>query len=518
MTSLACTGNASVLPSTMALRACGGRDMVRAMLTAAELQILSTSLGVAGRAVLFSLPVAIAFAWALSRRNFPGKSVLDTIAHLPLVLPPVLVGYMLLLGLGATKPARGMAEIVQFGIQLVFTAEGAAIATAVMAFPLMVRAIRLSFEATDPGIFQAASVLRAGPWDRFWSMTLPLAWPGVLAGAVTAFAAGLRRVDAMITFASNVEGETQTLPLAINAALDAPGRDDLAFRLAMISLVAAITGLVLAEMLQRWARRRLDAVTLVLREAVVRRGGFRLAADFEIASEGVTVVFGPSGSGKSTLLATIAGLNRLETGSVTFNGRVLEDAFRKTRVPTHARGIGLVFQDARLFPHLTVRGNIAYAEGRRPAARNAPLTDEIARRLEFEALLDRPVRNLSGGEKGRVALARAIVSAPELLLLDEPFAALDGKRRRDYLVLLRELSREQGVPMMVVTHQIDDAADLAAQVITMQDGRVIAHGAAGDVMARPDFLGLLDRRDIGVRLPASALAGRNAEGVWGAGG
>ena len=258
MTSLACTGNASVLPATMALRACGGRDMVRAMLTAAELQILSTSLGVAGRAVLFSLPVAIAFAWALSRRSFPGKSVLDTIAHLPLVLPPVLVGYMLLLGLGAQSPLGAWLKS-SFGIQLVFTAEGAAIATAVMAFPLMVRAIRLSFEATDPGLFEAASVLRAGSWDRFWSMTLPLAWPGVLAGAVTAFAAGLGEFGAVITFASNVEGETQTLPLAINAALNTPGRDDLAFRLAMISLVAAITGLVLAEMLQRWARRRLDA-------------------------------------------------------------------------------------------------------------------------------------------------------------------------------------------------------------------------------------------------------------------
>jgi molybdate transport system permease protein len=232
--------------------------MVRAMLTAAELQILSTSLGVAGRAVLFSLPVAIAFAWALSRRNFPGKSVLDTIAHLPLVLPPVLVGYMLLLGLGAQSPLGAWLKS-SFGIQLVFTAEGAAIATAVMAFPLMVRAIRLSFEATDPGLFEAASVLRAGPWDRFWSMTLPLAWPGVLAGAVTAFAAGLGEFGAVITFASNVEGETQTLPLAINAALNTPGRDDLAFRLAIISLVAAITGLVLAEMLQRWARRRLDA-------------------------------------------------------------------------------------------------------------------------------------------------------------------------------------------------------------------------------------------------------------------
>jgi molybdate transport system permease protein len=232
--------------------------MVPAMLTPEELQILSTSLGVAGRAVVFSLPVAILFAWALSRPNFPGKPVIDTIAHLPLVLPPVLVGYLLLLGLGVQSPVGSWLKAT-FGIQLALTAEGAAVATAVMAFPLMVRAIRLSFEAADPGLFEAASVLRAGPWDRFWSMTLPLAWPGVLAGAVTAFAAGLGEFGAVITFASNVEGETQTLPLAINSALNTPGRDDAAFRLALISLTAAIVGLVLAEMLQRWARRRLEA-------------------------------------------------------------------------------------------------------------------------------------------------------------------------------------------------------------------------------------------------------------------
>ena len=232
--------------------------MVRAMLTAEELQILSTSLGVAGRAVLFSLPVAIAFAWALSRPSFPGKAVLDTIAHLPLVLPPVLVGYLLLLGLGPQSPIGGWLK-ASFGIQLALTREGAAVATAVMAFPLMVRAIRLSFEATEPGLFEAAAVLRASPWDRFWSMTLPLAWPGALAGAVTAFAAGLGEFGAVITFASNVEGETETLPLAINAALNSPGRDEEAFRLASISLIAAVVGLVLAETLQRWARRRLEA-------------------------------------------------------------------------------------------------------------------------------------------------------------------------------------------------------------------------------------------------------------------
>ena len=255
-------------------------------------------------------------------------------------------------------------------------------------------------------------------------------------------------------------------------------------------------------------------MTLSLREAVVRKGGFSLSADFEIPAEGVTVVFGPSGSGKSTLLSTIAGLNRLESGRVEFKNRVLENVATHTRVPAHDRGIGLVFQDARLFPHLTVQGNLEYAERRRPAARNAPITLEIARRLEFEHLLARPVRNLSGGERGRVALARAIVSAPELLLLDEPFAALDGRRRRDYLALLRTLARQQGVPMMVVTHHIDDAAELATHVVAMRGGRVVSHGPAADVMAAADFIGMLDRRDLGVRLPAAAVGGRNAEGVW----
>lgn len=255
-------------------------------------------------------------------------------------------------------------------------------------------------------------------------------------------------------------------------------------------------------------------MTLSLRGVVVRKGGFNLAADFEIPAEGVTVVFGPSGSGKSTLLATIGGLCKLEAGRIEFQNRVLDNVSTRVRTPPHDRGIGLVFQDARLFPHLTVKGNLEYAEHRRPAARNAPIALEIARRLEFDHLLSRPVRNLSGGERGRVALARAIVSAPELLLLDEPFAALDSRRRRDYLALLRDLSREQGVPMMVVTHHIDDAAELADHVVTVHGGRVTGFGSAADVVIRSDFTDMLDRRDLGARLPAAAVGGRNAEGVW----
>ena len=256
-------------------------------------------------------------------------------------------------------------------------------------------------------------------------------------------------------------------------------------------------------------------MSLEVRDALVKRGAFALAAEFETPAEGITVVFGPSGAGKSMLLSTVAGLNRLQRGAIRFNGRVLEDAAARTRVPAHNRGIGLVFQDARLFPHLTVKGNLRYAESRRPADRNAPLVQQIAQRLDLEGLLDRSVKNLSGGEKSRVALARAMVSAPEFLLLDEPFAALDGRRRRAFLTLLRDLSKSERLPMMVVTHQIDDAAELADHVVAVKDGQVVAFGTAAAVMRKEAFVALLDRRDLGARVDGVAVVGgRNASGVW----
>ena len=148
---------------------------------------------------------------------------LDAFVHLPLVLPPVVVGYLLLLTFGMRGPiGRWLYE--QFGIQLIFTTAGAALATAVMTFPLMVRAIRISLEGVDPGLEDAARTLGAGPWDRFFTITLPLMLPGILAGAVTAFAAGLGEFGAVITFVSNIPGETRTLPIALYTALQTPGR------------------------------------------------------------------------------------------------------------------------------------------------------------------------------------------------------------------------------------------------------------------------------------------------------
>jgi molybdate transport system permease protein len=227
------------------------------MLTAEELKILGVSFSVALRAVVFSLPIAIAFAYCLSRPSFRGKSVLDALVHLPLVLPPVLIGFILLVLFGR-RGLLGAWLYENFDIRLAFTQEGAALATAVMSFPLMVRAIRLAFEATDRRLFEAAALLRADPLDRFFSIALPLAGPGVLAGAVTAFAAGLGEFGAVITFASNVPGETQTIPLAIYSALETPGGEAQALRLASLSFALAITGLAVAEALNRWSRRRLE--------------------------------------------------------------------------------------------------------------------------------------------------------------------------------------------------------------------------------------------------------------------
>ncbi|MBX9594991.1 MAG: molybdate ABC transporter permease subunit [Roseomonas sp.] len=219
-------------------------------LTPEEWQAIRLSLEVAARSVSVSLLPAIAVAWLLTRRRFAGRMLLDALVHLPLVVPPVVVGWGLLMLLGIRGPI-GAPLHDWFGIRLVFTTEGAALATAVMSFPLIVRAVRLGLEQVDPGLEAAARTLGAGRLDRFLTITLPLMSPGILAGAVTAFAAGLGEFGAVITFASNIPGETQTLPLAIYSATQTPGGEGMAARLALISFTLAMAGLLLAELIAR---------------------------------------------------------------------------------------------------------------------------------------------------------------------------------------------------------------------------------------------------------------------------
>lgn len=226
------------------------------------------------------------------------------------------------------------------------------------------------------------------------------------------------------------------------------------------------------------------------------QGAFSVDAQFQ-APAGITALFGPSGGGKSSILAALAGL-KPSRGFVRLDGRDI------SAVPPHRRGLGLVFQDARLFPHLSVRKNIAYAWSRAPR-HLAPALEDVARFFDMTAQLDRPVGNLSGGEKSRVALARALASAPDFLLLDEPFAALDRTRRSTFLRVLGEMHRAYGLSMLVVTHDIEDAAAIANHLVAVADGRVVAQGDFARASRQPAFRALLDARDTGTAIPARQL-------------
>jgi len=229
------------------------------MLNAAEWEIVALSLKVGGVAMLVTLPVAFALAWLLARVRFPGKVIVDAAIHLPLVVPPVVTGWLLLLAFGPNGPVGDWLQD-WFGITVLFRWTGAAIAAGVMALPLMVRAMRISIEAVDRRLENAARTLGAGPWRVFWTLTLPLSIPGVLAGAVLGFARSIGEFGATITFVSNVPGETQTLPLAIYSALQQPGADALVWRLSCVSVGLSLIALIASELLTRRAGRGLHVL------------------------------------------------------------------------------------------------------------------------------------------------------------------------------------------------------------------------------------------------------------------
>ena len=222
----------------------------------AEWTALWLSLKVAFWATLLSLPFGFAAAYALARGDFWGRQALNILVHLPLVMPPVVTGYLLLLGFGRTGPLGEAFENL-FGLIFAFRWTGAALAAAIMGFPLMVRAMRLSLEAIDAGLEEAASTLGASRWRVLRTITLPLAWPGILAGAVLGFAKGMGEFGATVTFVSNIPGQTQTLALSIDTLLEIPGGEPLALRLALVSIVIAAGALILSEVLaQRVNKRR----------------------------------------------------------------------------------------------------------------------------------------------------------------------------------------------------------------------------------------------------------------------
>ncbi|AUH65227.1 molybdate ABC transporter permease subunit [Paracoccus zhejiangensis] len=219
-----------------------------------EWQAVALSLRVATTATLASLPIAIAMAWLLARRRFPGHALLSAVIHLPLVMPPVVTGYLLLMSFSRNSALGGFLD--RIGLSPAFHWTGAALAAGIMGFPLMVRAIRLGFEAVDPRLEQAAGTLGAGRAAVFLTVTLPLILPAVLAGLVLGFAKAMGEFGATITFVANIPGQTQTVPSAIYAFLQVPGGEGAALRLVAISITIAVLAVVLSEVMARRAGQR----------------------------------------------------------------------------------------------------------------------------------------------------------------------------------------------------------------------------------------------------------------------
>ncbi len=232
------------------------------LLTPLEWEALRLSLRVALWSIVIGLPPAVALAWVLARLEFPGKILLDGLVHLPLILPPVVTGYLLLLLFGLRGPLGSWLNET-FGVVLAFRWTGAVVAAAVMAFPLMVRAIRLSIEAVDRRLEAAAATLGAPPLLVFATVTLPLTVPGIIAGAILAFAKAMGEFGATITFVSNIPGETRTLPIAIFTLLQMPGGEAAAMRLTLIAIGLSMLALVGSELLARRVSRRVRGLDSV---------------------------------------------------------------------------------------------------------------------------------------------------------------------------------------------------------------------------------------------------------------
>jgi len=230
--------------------------MNRSFLTPLEIEALELSLRVSIWAVLGSLPLGVGVAWVLARLRFPGKLFVDGLIHLPLVLPPVVTGYVLLVVLGRSGVVGGWLHDT-LGVSLAFDWKGAAVAAAVVSFPLMVRAVRLSIEGVDRGLEAAARTLGAGPLRVFFTVTLPLILPGIFTGTILAFARSLGEFGATIMFVSNIPGQTQTLPLALYNLTQIPGGEAAAFRLCVISVAVAMAALIASDVVARRVERRM---------------------------------------------------------------------------------------------------------------------------------------------------------------------------------------------------------------------------------------------------------------------
>lgn len=453
--------------------------------------------------VTFFLGIFAAY-WMLGYRG-RGKAIIEGIFVSPLVLPPTVVGFLLLMLLGKNSP---VGQILQYlHIDIVFTWYAVVIASTVVAFPLMYKTALGAFEQIDGNLPRVARTLGASELSIFWRVSFPLALPGILAGATLAFCRALGEFGATLMLAGNIPGQTQTLPIAIYFSVEAGATKESwiwAFTIIVISF-SAICSVNLWEQ-KRQEKSKIsktnERIELTLTsnyqlptnqtdnsglfvDIQKRLADFTLDVSFS-SSDRPLGLLGASGAGKSMILRCIAGMETPDRGRIVLNGRVLFDARKKINLPSRDRKIGFLFQNYALFPHLTVAQNIAFGLPKDTAkTRIKQLVNAQLVKVRLEGFGDRYPRQLSGGEQQRVALARALASNPEVLLLDEPFSALDTYLRTQLEEQLRLVLQEYPGVTLMVSHNLEEAYRVCENLLVIDRGKAIASDSKQNIFEHP---------------------------------
>ena len=454
--------------------------------------------------VTFFLGIAAA-RWMLSTR-IKCKPLIEGIFISPLVLPPTVVGFLLLLLFGRNGAIGQF--LLQFDLTIIFTWQAAVITATVVSFPLMYKTALGAFEQIDANLLNAARTLGASEWQVFWRIMLPIAWPGILAGTILAFARALGEFGATLMLAGNIPGQTQTIPMAIYFAVEAGDMKQAAiWVLIILSLSLSVLTVVnywtdlqrnppqqnlsygrqsnlpkIASCLTTTKQKKLESGLFL--NIFKPLSGFALDVSFEIGPE-VLGILGASGSGKSMTLRCIAGLETPTSGKIAVNGKVLFDSTQGINVPSKDRRIGFLFQNYALFPHLTVAENIAFGLQHLSEDEQKLRVKEQLISVQMLGMENRYPQQLSGGQQQRVALARSIAPNPDLLLLDEPFSALDTHLRSQLeRELMQTLANYRGITLFV-SHNLEEVYRVCKNLLVLAEGRPIAFDTKEHIFDRP---------------------------------
>ena len=461
---------------------------------------LSLSLKTCAVALAIDLVLGVPLAVALSR-DWRGVGVLRVLVALPLALPPVVAGIALVAAFGR----RGVlgSQLEAFGVTVAFTTAAVVLAQVFVSLPFLVVTVEAALRSRPRGLEETAASLGARPTRVLASVTLPMVVPGVARGAALALARCLGEFGATLTFAGSLQGITRTLPIQVYLARESADKTDLVLGIVLVGVAALVVAAT--EMPARGRRRvreeeSLDdgpdaidapqsvqpvekaAVPLRVEGRVVERGW---DVSIEVGAGEVLAVMGHNGAGKSTLAEVLSGSLALDSGTVQI-GNLTADA-AGAFIPPRGRGVAMVSQNPRIFEHMTVLANVAFPLVCRgfPRAQARRLAREQLRKVGCERLAARRGGQLSGGQAARVALARALVFSPRLLILDEPTAALDVEASSRVGAILVDRLKSDGTTTVLVTHDVAEAVELGTRMIVLERGRVVEDGSPAEVLARP---------------------------------